>query len=129
SGRIVPARKFQAEVSMSVVANSEPLFQLCINCTVPDADRRKMAATMEPSGLCPSAPSSAAFSTQNAASRGESLATTMVVTKLLKLASTPDTQELEMFPPWPGMLMPCAANQDRNCGSVSRITDHSAHRW
>src|SRR5579864_8726394 len=99
SGRIVPARKFQAEVSMSVVANSEPLFQFCINCTVPDADKRKMAAMMEPSGLCPSAPSSAAFSTQKAASMGESLATTMLVTKLLKLDSTLETQGLEMLPP------------------------------
>jgi hypothetical protein len=36
---------------MSVVPNSEPLFQLCINCTVPDTESRKMAAMMEPSGL------------------------------------------------------------------------------
>ena len=57
---------------MSVVANSEPLFQLSIDCTVPDAESRKMAAMIEPSGLWPSAPSSAAFSTQNAASMGES---------------------------------------------------------
>ena len=36
---------------MSVVANSEPLFQLCINWTVLDVVSRKMAAMMEPSGL------------------------------------------------------------------------------
>src|ERR1700739_1850441 len=88
-----------------------------------------MAAMMEPSGLWSSAASSAAFNTQNAASKGESLATTMLVTKLLKLDSTLETQGLEMLPPRPGMLIPCAANQDRTWGSVSRITDHSAHRW
>src|ERR1700739_3543838 len=110
SGRIVPARKFQAEVNMSVVANSEPLFQLCINCTVPDAESRKMAAMMEPSGLWSSAASSAAFNTQNAASKGESLATTMLVTKLLKLDSTLETQGLGMFPPWPGTLTACGAH-------------------
>src|SRR5882724_57991 len=128
SGRIVPARKFQADVNMSVLANSEPVFQLFMSWTMPDADSKKMAAMMDPSGLCPSAASSAAFRTQKAASTGTNLATTTSVTKLVKLVSTLATQALEMFPPCGGSEMPCAANQDRNWGRVNKITDHSAQR-
>jgi hypothetical protein len=81
------------------MANWEPLFQLCIKVTVPDADRRKMAAMIEPSGLCPSAASSAALSTQKAAKSGASLATTTFVTNPLKLVSTLAAQALETPPP------------------------------
>src|ERR1035441_10897501 len=70
---------------MSVVANCDPLFQLWKSWTVPDADNRKMAETMDPSGLYPSAASSAAFSTQKAASTGVNRATTTFETKPLKL--------------------------------------------
>src|SRR5215469_5449850 len=129
SGRIVPARKFHADVSMSVVANSEPLFQLCMSWTVPDTDKRKMPAMMDASGLCPSAASSAAFITQNAAKIGTNLATTMFEMKLVKLLSTLATHELPMPPPCAGIEIPCAANHDKNWGSVNRITDHSAHLW
>src|SRR5260370_37223254 len=91
-GRIVPARTFQAAVSMSVVANCDPLFQLWKSWTVPDADSRKMAETMDPRGLYPSAASSAAFSPQKAASTGVNSATPTLQAKPLnvncKLVST-----------------------------------------
>lgn len=129
SGRIVPARKFHADVSMSVVANSEPLFQLCMSWTVPDTDSRNSTAMMDDSGLCPSAASSAAFNTQKAANPGISLATTTFETKPLKLVCKLATHALPIPPPCAGIVTPCAANQDRNWGSVSRITDHSTHLW
>src|SRR6266568_2238508 len=91
SGRIVPARKFQAEVSMSVVANSEPEFHPCIICTTPEAESKK-----------------------NAAMIGISLATTTFVTKPLNPDSTLATQALERFPPCGGIEIPCAANHERN---------------
>src|SRR5260370_28795401 len=114
---------------MSVVANCDPLFQLWKSWTVPDADSRKMAETMEPSGLYPSAASSAAFSTQKAASTGVNRATTMFETKPLKLVCKLATHELLMPPPCAGMAIPCAANQESNWGSVKKITDQRAHRW
>ena len=45
------------------------------------------------------------------------------------LPSTLVTHGLLMFPPCGGMEIPCAANQDRNCGRVNKITDQSAHLW
>src|SRR5580658_11000960 len=114
---------------MSVVANCDPLFQLWKSWTVPDADSRKMAETIEPSGVFPSAASSAAFSTQKAASTGVNRATTTFETKPLKLVCKLATHELLMPPPCAGMAIPCAANQESNCGSVKKITDQSAHRW
>src|ERR1700689_1694414 len=124
---IVPARKFQAAVSMSVVANSDPLFQLWKSWTVPDADSRKMAETMDPSGLYPSTASSAAFSTQKAASTGVNRATTTFETKPLNVDCRLATHELLIPPPCAGMAIPCAANQESNCGNVSRITVPRAH--
>src|ERR1700733_216884 len=126
---MVPARKFHADVSMSVVANSELLFQLCMSWTLPDTDNRKSPATIDASGLWPSAASSAAFKTQNAARTGISLATTTFETKPLKLVCKLATHELLMPPPCAGIVIPCAANHDRNWGSVNRITDHSTHLW
>src|SRR5260370_34723135 len=114
---------------MSVVANSDPLFQLWKSWTVPDADSRKMAETMDPSRLLPSAASSAAFSTQKAASTGVNRATTTFETKPLKLVCRLATHELLMPPPCGGMTIPCAANQESSCGSVKRITDQRAHLW
>src|SRR6202166_3455386 len=114
---------------MSVVANSDQLFQLWKSWTVPDADSRKMAATMDPSGLYPSAASSTAFSTQKAASTGVNRATTTFETKPLKLVCKLATHGLLMPPPCAGMAIPCGANQESNCGSVNRSTDQSAHRW
>src|ERR1700739_1782293 len=116
SGRIVPAKKFQAEVSMSVVANSEPLFQLCMSCTVPDTDNRKIPAMMDARGLCPSAASNTALRTQNAARIGISLETRTFETNPVRLVSTLATHGLLIFPPCGGSEMPCAANQDRNWG-------------
>ena len=113
SGRMVPARKFHADVSKSVVANSEPLFQLCMSWTVPDTDNRKSPAIMDASGLCPSAASGAAFNTQNAASTGISLATTTFETKPLKLACKFSTYALPMPPPCAGIVIPCAAKIGR----------------
>src|SRR5579864_468911 len=124
---MVPARKFHADVSMSVVANSDPLFQLCMSWTVPDTDNRKSPAMMEPTGLWPSAASSAAFNTQKADSTGISLATTTFETKPLKLVCKLATHPLPMPLPCAGIVIPCAANHDRNWGSVNRITDHSIH--
>src|SRR5260370_9618639 len=114
---------------MSVVANCDPLFQLWKGWTVPDADSRKMAETMDPSGLYPSAASSAAFSTQKAASTGANRATTTFETKPLKLVCKLATHEQLMPPPCARMAIPVAANQESNCGSVKRITDHRAHLW
>src|SRR5262249_41228851 len=128
-GRIVPARKFQAEISMSVVANSEPEFQLCMRWTRLETDNKKMPAITEPKGLCPSAASREAFRTQKAARIGANLPTTMSETKWLNVDSILVTHALEMLPPCGGSEMPCAANQDRNCGRVRRITDQSAQRW
>src|SRR5258708_20500367 len=111
---------------MSVVANCDPLFQLWKSWTVPDADSRKMAETMEPSGLYPSAASSAAFSTQKAASTGDNRATTTFETKPLKLVCKLATHELLMPPPCAGMAIPSAANHDSNHGIVKRITHQKA---
>ena len=49
---------------MSVIAYSPPEFQPCMSCIVADRDIRKSAATMEPSGFSPAAPSSVAFRTK-----------------------------------------------------------------
>src|SRR5258708_366498 len=111
---MLPARKFQADTSMSVVANSEPLFQLCINCTVLLTDNMKMAAIMEDSGLCPCAPSTAAFKMKNAASTGTNRVSTTFETKLLKVVSILATQELLVAADCGGRTIPCAANQERN---------------
>src|SRR4051812_2278566 len=129
SGKTVPARKFHADANMSVVANSEPLFQPCISCTVPDTDKRKIPAMMDASGLCPSAASSAAFSTQKAATMGINRATTMLEMKPVRLLSRLATHGLPMLLLCAGIEIPCAANQDKNWGRVKRITDHSAHLW
>src|ERR1043166_6042466 len=128
-GRIVPARKFQAEISMSVVANSEPLFQLCMRCTKPETDNKKMPAITDPKGLCPSAASSEALSTQKAARIGANRPTTMSETKWSNVDSILATHALEILPPCGGSEMPCPANQDRNWGRVRRITDQNAQRW
>src|SRR5258707_12326985 len=103
---------------MSVVANCDPLFQLWKSWTVPDADSRKMAETMDPSGLCPSAASSAAFSTQKAASTGVNRPTTTFETKPLKLVCKLATHDLLMPPPCPAMPQPSPPNQQSNCGAV-----------
>src|SRR5580692_8926687 len=95
--------------------------------TVPDTDNRNNPAMIDASGLCPSAASSAAFITQNAASTGISLATTTFETKPLKLVCKLATHALPMPPPCAGIVIPCAANHDSNCGSVNKITDHSIH--
>src|SRR6202043_82990 len=114
---------------MSVVANCDPLFQVWKSWTVPDADSRKMAETMDPSGLYPSATSSTAFSTQKAASTGVNRATTTFETKPLKLVCKLATHGLLMPPPCVGMTMPCAANQESNCESNKKITNHTPHPW
>src|SRR5260221_7477736 len=113
---------------MSVVANSEPLFQLCIKCVRLDTDKRKIPTMTDPKGLWPSAASSAAFRMQKAAMMGASRPMTMSETKWLNVDSMLPTQALEIFPPWGGSEMPCAANHERNWGSVSKITDQSAQR-
>src|SRR5439155_15800085 len=97
-GKIVTASKFHTELIMSVVAKVEPLFQFCINCTEPDTDSKKIPPMIDPSGLCPSAASSAAFKMQNAASTGISRTTTTFETKPVKLVSTLFTHALLMFP-------------------------------
>src|ERR1700682_6058431 len=127
SGRIVPETKFHNEASMSVVANCEPLLKLCIICTVEEMASRKMAVMIEPSGLSPWAPSSAAFNTKKDARSGTSFPTTSTVTKLLKLPSSPASHGLATDPPCAVISMPCPPNHERSWGSVRKMTDHSIH--
>src|SRR5215472_5270874 len=112
---------------MSVVANVEPLFQPCINPTLVEIVSRNIADITDPKGLRPCAVSRAAFRTKEAASNGVSRPTTTSVTKLLKLVSMLRSHGPLIPADCGGNVIPCAANQDRNCGSVSRITDHSIH--
>src|SRR5579864_7846017 len=126
SGRMCPARKFQADASMSVVANCEPLFQPCISCIVLLIESIKIAAMIDGRGLCPCAASSAALRTKNEAVIGTSRETMKPETKFLKLVSIEVTQPAPA-PDCGGREIPCAANHDRTWGSVNRITDHTIH--
>src|SRR5215831_14294069 len=129
SGRIVPARKFQREASMSTVANVPPLLNPCISFAVPEILNRKIAEITEPSGLDPCAASRAALRTKKAAKTGTNLPTTTSEMKLVKLVSIPRSQGPLIPAPCEGTLMPCAANQERSWGNVRRITDHNIHLW
>src|SRR5260370_10939614 len=113
---------------MSVRANCVPLFQPWKRWTVLDTVSRKIDATIERRGLCPCAPPSVAFRTKNAARMGARRPTITFVTKLWKLLSIPASHELVTPPPACGICTPCPANQDNNCGTVSRITVQRIHR-
>src|SRR5215471_4797182 len=114
---------------MSVVANSPPLLKPCMNVTLPEMASRKIADTIDPSGFHPWAASSAALRTKKAARIGISLATTTSEIKPVTLVSIPRNHDPLIPAPCGGTVMPWAANQDRNCGKVSKITDHSIHLW
>src|SRR6266849_6497503 len=89
----------------------------------------KIAAIIEDNGLCPCAPSTTAFKMKNAANTGTNRVSKTPETKLLKVVSILVTQEELVAADCGGRTMPCAANQERNWGRVSKITDHRIHFW
>src|SRR5271163_3726511 len=112
---------------MSVVAYCPPSFHPCISCMVADSDIKKSAATVEARGFSPAAPSRHALRTKYAARTGTNFATTIWLTKFVKMVCMLASQLVPIDPLPDGTVMPCAAIHDRSCGSVRNTTVHNTH--
>src|SRR5260370_35978507 len=109
---------------MSVGAYWPREFQPWRSCMVADRLIRKRAATIDPSGFSPEAPSRVALRTKYPARIGTNLATMIWLTKFLKIVSILANQLVPTDPLAEGTVMPCAAIHDTSGGTVSKRTVH-----
>src|SRR5574340_1437107 len=112
----------------SAVALGVELFHPRKSAAVLGIDSRNIAAITDPSGLEPSATSSTARNTKNAAKTGARRFTTKFVTKLVRSVATDAIHPIPI-PPLGGVAgTPKLGNQLSSCGRVMKATAQNIQR-